>query len=187
MLVTRETCTATHCFFAVCADAQLLQQRPVFLTDLVLRDCRHPAWPEEAANEWWREHRLTKSPFTPRHTGSDSNLLFFSFPISFLFSYFFAPKLHPSGETRKSWKKKEVKAGKFRKTWMRENGMLLALSNVSLKPCQLQTGQMRGRRGEVDPQVDHLYVRAFWETYFRDALMFSCSKIWSSQPPTSSS
>ena len=55
-------------------------------------------------------------------------------------------------------KEKEVKTGNSGKCKLGKWNVL-APSNVSLKPRQIQTWQMRSRWGEVDPQVDRSYVR----------------------------
>ena len=55
-------------------------------------------------------------------------------------------------------KEEEEDAGKKTRKCELGKRNVLAPLNVSLKPRQLLTWQMRGRRGAVDPQVDHLYV-----------------------------
>ena len=71
-------------------------------------------------------------------------------PLSFSFSY------PPIRRGQERMKETEVKAGKSREHELGK-WSVLSPSNVSPKPCQLQTWKMCVRCGEVDPQVDRLY------------------------------
>ena len=98
-----------------------------------------------------------------------------SFQLLIFLLFSFLLFLHVAPPIRRGWEntKEKERRGRRGKTRIRRN--VLAPSNVSLKPRRLQMWQIRGRRGEADTQVDHLYFRVSEKILLQrtEALRFS--------------